>query len=82
MPVDEALRIFDGWPSRIAAAARHSGPRCAGLLGALLIGAGWAGTLTTDAHMAAVAIERGATLASFDCNFSRFAGLRVEHLIA
>jgi predicted nucleic acid-binding protein len=50
------------------------------LLGALLIGAGTAGNLTTDAHLAAIAIEHGATLASFDRDFIRFAGLKFEHL--
>jgi toxin-antitoxin system PIN domain toxin len=35
-----------------------------------------------DAHLAAVAISRGATLASFDSDFSGFTnrGLRLEHL--
>ena len=41
----------------------------------LLLGAGTAGNLTTDAHLAAIAIEHGATLASFERDFWRFAGL-------
>ncbi|MGH9164539.1 MAG: PIN domain-containing protein [Acidimicrobiales bacterium] len=32
--------------------------------------------LTTDAHLAALAIEHGAELCSCDVDFSRFAGLR------
>jgi hypothetical protein len=51
----------------------HPGPRHAALLGALLIGAGTAGNLTTDAHIAAIAIEHGATVLSFDRDFARFA---------
>lgn len=82
MPVDEALRIVDGWLSHPGAMVLHPGPRHAALLGALLIGAGTAGNLTTDAHLAAIAIEHGATVASFDRDFSRFAGLRFEHLHA
>lgn len=82
MPVDEALRIVDGWLSHPGAMVLHPGPRHAALLGALLIGAGTAGHLTTDAHLAAIAIEHGATVASFDRDFSRFAGLRFEHLHA
>jgi predicted nucleic acid-binding protein len=35
---------------------------------------------TTDAHLAALAIEHGATLGSFDRDFERFSGLRVEVL--
>ena len=37
-----------------------------------------------DAHLAAIAISRGATLASFDSDFATFVdhGLRWEHLVA
>jgi hypothetical protein len=31
----------------------------------------------TDAHLAAIALEYGATLASSDRDFTRFAGLKV-----
>jgi hypothetical protein len=50
------------------------------LLGRLLLGAGTAGHLTTDAHIAAVAIEHGATVGTFDRDFRRFAGLEVDLL--
>lgn len=82
MPVDEALRMVDSWLSHPSAVVLNPGSRHAALLGALLIGAGSAGNLTTDAHLAAIAIEHGATLASFDRDFARFAGLRFEHLRA
>jgi toxin-antitoxin system PIN domain toxin len=39
---------------------------------------GTAGNLVTDAHLAALAIEHGATLESCDHDFGRFAGLRWE----
>jgi uncharacterized protein len=42
----------------------------------LLARLGVAGNLTSDAHLAALAIEHGATLYSADNDFSRFAGLR------
>jgi predicted nucleic acid-binding protein len=35
------------------------------------------GNLTTDAHLAALAIESGSELASTDNDFRRFAGLRL-----
>jgi predicted nucleic acid-binding protein len=35
-----------------------------------------AGNLTTDAHLAALAMERGYILYSTDADFARFAGLR------
>lgn len=37
---------------------------------------GTAGDLTTDAHLAALAIERGYVLYSTDCDFARFPDLR------
>ena len=54
----------------------------AALLARLLIEAGAGGNLTTDAHLAALAIEHGATLASFDRDFGRFTGLDFELLKA
>lgn len=42
----------------------------------LLEGLGTAGNLTTDAHLAALAMERGYTLYSTDADFARFPGLR------
>ena len=49
------------------------------LLRALLNDTGTAGNLTTDAHLAALAISHGATLVSFDSDFARFSGLRREN---
>jgi len=42
----------------------------------LLSETGTAGNLTTDAHLAALAISHGATLVSFDNDFARFQNLR------
>lgn len=42
----------------------------------LLGASGTAGNLTSDAHLAALAVSHGCTLASCDNDFSRFAGLR------
>ncbi len=47
-----------------------------GILRGLLDAAGTAGNLTTDAHLAALALEHGAELWSFDRDFARFPGLR------
>ncbi len=44
----------------------------------LLEATGTAGNLTTDAHLAALAISHGATLASCDAGFGRFRHLRWE----
>jgi predicted nucleic acid-binding protein len=42
----------------------------------LLLEAGAAGNLTTDAHLAALAIEHGAELCSTDADFARFPRLK------
>lgn len=52
--------------------------RLRALLGAL----GTAGNLTTDAHLAALAQERGYTLVSTDADFARFPGLRWRNPLA
>jgi toxin-antitoxin system PIN domain toxin len=43
---------------------------------------GTAGNLTTDAHLATLAIERGYTLCSNDADFSRFPGLKWKNPLA
>jgi len=80
LPAEEALALANEWLDHPAATVLNPGPRHAALLGRLLIGAGTAGNLTTDAHLAALAIEHGATLVSFDRDFERFAGLSFQAL--
>jgi len=45
----------------------------------LIGGAGTAGNLTTDAHLAALALSHDAVLVSSDTDFARFKGLRWEN---
>lgn len=45
----------------------------------LLAQAGTAGNLTTDAHLAALAVEHGCEVCSTDADFSRFPGLRYRN---
>jgi toxin-antitoxin system PIN domain toxin len=52
------------------------GPRHLDILARLLAAAGTAGNLTTDAHLAALAIEHQCELHSNDTDFARFPGLR------
>jgi predicted nucleic acid-binding protein len=49
---------------------------------ALLRELGTAANLVTDAHLAALAIEHNATLASADADFGRFPGLRWANPLA
>ncbi len=51
-------------------------------LKALLEGSGTAGHLTTDAHLAALAISHDAVLVSCDADFARFKGLRRHNPLA
>jgi toxin-antitoxin system PIN domain toxin len=71
-----ALDLVDGWLAQPCATVVHPTVRHAGILRSLLDEAGTAGNLTTDAHLAALAIEHGAELCSYDADFGRFAGLR------
>ena len=54
----------------------HPGPRHADILFNLLKVVGGGGNLTTDAHLAALAIEHQAELHSTDADMARFPGLR------
>jgi toxin-antitoxin system PIN domain toxin len=45
----------------------------------LLKGLGTAGNLTTDAHLAALAMERGLILQTSDADFARFPGLKFHN---
>lgn len=75
LPADDALRVIAHWLGHPKAQAVHPGEQHTEILGGLLRSAGTAGNLTTDAHLAALAIEHGATIVSFDRDFARFAGV-------
>jgi predicted nucleic acid-binding protein len=74
--VDDALQIVHSWLDHPAATTLVPGDRHAAILSRLLIGAWQGGSLVSDAHLAALAIEHNAELLSFDRDFARFAGLR------
>jgi toxin-antitoxin system PIN domain toxin len=80
IPIDAALGIVQAWLNQPTIVVLHPGERHAATLGGLLRSAGRGGNLVNDAHLAALAIEHGATLVSFDRDFERFAGLRFEWL--
>ncbi len=73
---EAALDIVDGWLAQPAVTVVHPTDRHPAVLRELLGPVGTGGNLTTDAHLAALAIEHGAELCSCDADFSRFAGLR------
>jgi toxin-antitoxin system PIN domain toxin len=76
LSVEDALRVIEHWLEHRQAQVVHPGERHAQILGRLLKSAGTAGDLTTDAHLAALAIEHGATVLSFDRDFARFEGVQ------
>ena len=79
---EQALGIVDGWLTQPAVVALAPGERHWELLRGLLADQGAAGELTTDAHLAALAIEYACELCSTDGDFSRFAGLRWTNPLA
>jgi len=72
---DEAFDIVDGWLAQPCAVIVHPTVRHAGLLRGLISATGIAGNLTTDAHLAALSVEYGAEICSYDSDFSRFPGV-------
>lgn len=80
MSPNEALDIVEGWLAHPYTVTLHARDGHAAILRELLEGTGTAGNLTTDAHLAALAIENGATLATFDGDFHRFEPLKLEFL--
>lgn len=76
----DAFDQVEEWVAQPPATLLDPGRRHLAMCRELLEASGTAGNLTTDAHLAALAIEHGATLASFDGDFHRFAGLKLEYL--
>ena len=74
-PIESALDEIQCWLAQPVATVIHPTNRHAAVLRDLLVPLGAGGNLTSDAHLAALAIEHGATLCSHDSDFSRFAGL-------
>jgi hypothetical protein len=82
LPPADALALMDEWleqpPVRVVSPGESHWSVLKRFAGTL----GFGGNLTTDAHLAALAIEHGATLCSADADFSRFHGLHWENPLA
>lgn len=76
MPVNRACALARAWLARPQVVVVDPGGRHAEIVFGLLESLGTAGNLTTDAHLAALAIEHQAELHSTDADFARFPGLR------
>jgi len=75
-PVRDAIGVVRSWLAQPATQVLTPGERHSEILFGLLEELGTAGNLTTDAHLAALAIEYGAEIATNDTDFARFPGLR------
>jgi len=82
LPAETALDLVGSWLDQTCAMVVHPGPRHLPILRDLLLSSGTAGNLTSDAHLAALAIESGAELCSSDSDFARFSGLRWRNPLA
>ena len=76
LPVERAFKQLERWLEQPTATIVYPGPHHARILRELLRPLGTAGNLTSDAHLAALAIEHGAQLCSADSDFARFPGLK------
>lgn len=76
LSTEQAIAYVDGWLAQpfvsLVGPQASSWPVFRNLLGA----SGAFGNLTSDAHIAALALELGATICSADYDFRRFPGIR------
>ena len=82
LSVEAAFEIVAAWIEQDAVTLIHPGPRHFQILRDLLVSAGTGGNLTSDAHLAALAIEHGAVLCSLDADFARFPRLNWKNPLA
>lgn len=73
---EQAIAYIDGWLEHPVTKLISPGEQHWYILRNLLLNAGMAGNLTTDGHIAALALEQGYTVYSADNDFKRFAGIR------
>ena len=74
--IAQAAGTVELWLQRPPALVVHPTGRHLGLLRGLLEPVGTAANLVNDAHLAALALEHGAEIVSFDRDFQRFEGVR------
>lgn len=73
---ERALGYIDEWLAQPVTEPLRPGPNHWVVLRNLLDATGTAGNLTTDAHIAALALEHGYAVYSADNDFQRFAGIK------
>jgi len=82
LTIEAAWEVAQGWLERPNVRCPPPTERHAAILGTLLTRDGASGNHTTDAHLAALAIEWGLELQSADRDFARYRGLRWRNPLA
>jgi toxin-antitoxin system PIN domain toxin len=79
LEVQDAVAAISHWLVQPNVQVIQPGERYWDILQELIIKAQVRGAMISDAHLAALAIEHGATLFTTDRDFTRFPGLRVQN---
>jgi toxin-antitoxin system PIN domain toxin len=75
LAVDAALRRVRAWLAQPTGVVVEPTSRHLDVLAGLLAPLGTGGNLTSDAHLAALAVEHGGTVVTYDSDFGRFTGV-------
>ncbi len=78
MTVGESFGQVEEWLAAPSAMLVEPTARHVEVLGKLLRQLGTGGNVVNDAHIAALAIEHKATVVTFDSDFARFPGVRIQ----
>lgn len=76
LPVDGALDRVSDWLAQPTSVLLEPTAQHSQVLRGLLGSSGTGGNLTSDAHLAALAIEHRGAIVSYDSDFGRFPGVR------
>jgi hypothetical protein len=76
LPLANAIAYVDSWLEQPSVEIVAPGEHHWQIFSRLLEATGTAGNLTSDAHIAALALERGARICSADHDFARFPGVK------
>ena len=82
LSIKSAFDLIESWLSNPSVTIVHPGPRHLAILRDLLQRTGTGGNLSSDAHLAALAIENDAELCSSDTDFARFTSLKWTNPLA
>ena len=82
LAAEDAIRTVDEWLAIPHVSTLNPGDGHWQTLSRLLLRVGTAGNLTTDAHLAAIAIDNACVICSADSDFKRFQGVQHFNPIA